>query len=274
MTVAAVVLQHHLLLQVALIAGGQPVQLGGGDFEAGVRHAQGLEQRGAHEIRQALAAEHLDQVAQHIGSDGVVPALPRGELQRQPRQLVDHLLQGIAPPRQAHAQFPVGRVDVAGMHEVVGQPGGVHEQVADGHGALAGRRGEQRVRTGGAHPQLFPGGNIAVHGIVQGEQAALVQDHQGDGGHRLGHGVDAHDGVGGHGRAPLHIPQARHVQVAGLAAPGDQRNAAGDLARLHVTPAQVLSHALQLGAVHSDRFRRDQFRYHGRSFNRDNRGRQ
>ena len=52
------------------------------------------------------------------------------------------------------------------------------QQVADGHGALAGRGQDLRVATGFIDPQVTPAGDIFGYRIIKQEAALLVQLHQ------------------------------------------------------------------------------------------------
>ena len=57
---------------------------------------------------------------------------------------------------------------------------------------------------------------------VQVQQAALEEQHHADPGDRLGHRIDAENGIGLDRPASFNIPQTAVTQVSGLAAPDDQ----------------------------------------------------
>ncbi len=120
------------------------------------------------------------------------------------------------------------------------------KQIADGHGPLAGSRGKQRKRARGAHRQVAPLRDKAMHRVFQRKQAPLVEHHQGHRGDGLAHRVDTEDGVLTHRRVALKIAEPRHIQQPHATVPGNERNAAGQLAGLDIAVAQVLANARQL----------------------------
>ena len=72
-----------------------------------------------------------------------------------------------------------------------------------------------------AHLQGAPLGDVAVHRVEQLEHAPLVELHQGHRRDRLGHGVDAEDGVVGHrdGVLAVHQPEGAVSRRRGRLAP-------------------------------------------------------
>ena len=83
------------------------------------------------------------------------------------------------------------------------------------------------------HLQLGESWDVARHRVVEAPLALFVEHHQRDAGDRLGHRIDAEDGVALHGRAALDVLDAGDVDVDELAAARHQRHHAGELATVH-----------------------------------------
>ena len=114
-----------------------------GGAEGGVGHAEGAQDPVGEELVEALAGGHLDDAAEDIGGDRVVPFGPRLEQQREAGVEVADLSQVRATRRAPlEAARAVQRVDRVDPVEAVGEPGRVREQVPDpdwfggGHGHL------------------------------------------------------------------------------------------------------------------------------------------
>src|SRR5262245_6256591 len=72
---------------------------------------------------------------------GIVPAQTWRKFERQRRELLHHVARRIATPRAIRdAELAIRRVDVAPLHESIGEPGGVAQQISHRHGPLDGRR--------------------------------------------------------------------------------------------------------------------------------------
>ena len=99
-----------------------------------------------------------------------------------------------------------------------------------------------------------PLGDVAPHRIEQLEHPAFVELHDRDRGDRLGHRVDAEDGVVGHREVTLTIHQAEGPLIGHVAAPHHGHLAAGDLAGVHVLGSEVLRDALEPRLAHPRRF--------------------
>ena len=121
----------------------------------------------------------------------------------------------------------------------------MREQVADRHRAIGCTGGVVGVFAAGQHLEIAPLGDEARDGVAELKHPAFVQLHEGDGGDRLGHRVDAEDGVFGHRLVALAVQHAERGEVGEFAAAGDQRDAAGDPAGFDVAAEQVLVEALQ-----------------------------
>ena len=73
------------------------------------------------------------------------------------------------------------------------------------------------------HGQVLELRYVLLHRVAEPKPAFLVEQHQGDAGDRLGHGVDAENGVLGHRLGGLHVLGAEGAEVRHLAVPGDER---------------------------------------------------
>ena len=216
------------------VAGGESVGLVLGDREEGVFHAERLEDPLLEEDIQGLATDDLDQPADDVGGNRIVPGLPRRELQRHAGQGGDSFDQPLAVEVLAELQLAVGGINVAELLEAVGQAGGVAQEVDDQHRPVG------RLRLEGLHvaavvdPEVLPFGNVPGHRIVESGQALLDQHHEGDRGDRLGHRVDAEEVVALQLALPFAVGEAQHGLIGQLAAPPDLDLGAGQLARVDV----------------------------------------
>ena len=131
---AGIVLQFQpAALALGLIAGGETLGLVRRHPERGVVHAERLEQPGAQELAKAQAGQFLDEIAQHVDRDRIIPGRSRREIERDLRQLVDHLLQAAGGLTVGHLGLAVGGVDRAAHHKAVGEARGVGHEVDDLH---------------------------------------------------------------------------------------------------------------------------------------------
>ena len=163
-------------------------------------------------------------------------------------QALDLLLGGDAVP--GHAVLLVELLDSWIRRErAVHEPRSVAEQVLDRHLAL-GRHLQvvdlpgHRIDLGDDH---FPLGQLRQElrdGIGDEELAVLHEHHRRHRGERLGHGVEAEDGVLGHRLAGRLVAHAEGLEVDDLALARDERHRAGDLAGLDLA-AQHAADALE-----------------------------
>ena len=79
--------------------------------------------------------------------------------------------------------------------------------------------------------------------VVQADQAFLDQHHEGDGRDRLGHRVDAEDGVLPHRLAALEVDVSGHAGMDQRAAAVDLGQDAGEAAGIDVTAGHDLVQA-------------------------------
>ncbi len=211
-----------------VVSGGKAGALVGGNVEAGVFHAERGEDVVAVEVGQRLAGELFDDVALDVHGHAVGPSVAGLIEERDLRQLVNHLLQ-VLDVACAWLKFAVhavdGRVGVA-----IGEAGGVGHELA--HGGRVVGLGEKH----------FAGGVEAVEDLevrelgdelrdgVGGEPLALfVEDHHGDAGDGLGHGVVAEDGVFGHGGGGGQVAHAVGAVVDDFAVAGEDGDGSGEL---------------------------------------------
>src|SRR5215470_6624578 len=90
---------------------------------------------------EALPRDQLDEMPDHVRRYGIVPACARRELERQRRELLHQVPRRIALPRRIrHPELTIRCVDVGPLHESIGEPRSVAEEVAYGHGPLGGCR--------------------------------------------------------------------------------------------------------------------------------------
>ncbi len=137
----------------------------------------------------------------------------------------------------------------AGQAAAIGQAGGVGEHVAERDRA-AGRLGDHRlVLAGDIDAVVLPGGDVAADRVVELEVALFIEHHQRDRGDRLGHRIDAEDGVVGHRLAALQVHRPEGLAVGDLSAPGDGDLGAHDLLRADVVALEVVGDALQARGV-------------------------
>ena len=248
----AVVLHLQPAAPLRLVAGGEAVDLLRRAEEAGVDHAQRLEQPRMQELAEALPRQLLHQVAHHIDRHRVVPPGARRELQWQLAQLLHHRLQPARGLEVVDLQLAIGGVDAGAHHEAVGEAGGVGDQIDHLHRPLGGRGDEGRRRIGqqgrhaaGVDPELLPGGNVGGDGVVEADQALLDQHHQSHRGDRLGHRIDAQDRVLAHRLVALDVHVAGHAGVDQLALAMDHGQDARQVAAVDVAVGHHLIELLQ-----------------------------
>ena len=160
-------------------------------------------------------------------------------------------------------------LDVSVLHRsierdlAIGQTGSVPQQIL--HNDLAIGR-NRRV----AHAREFAGGTrdtdlLALerrkefrHRIGELDLAVLDQHHGGDRDERLGHRIDAKDGIQGHRLAFILVLEARGVGIDELALARDQHDRAGEFAIGNAFLERIVD-AAELLFGHSDLHRRHLF---------------
>ena len=213
-------------MRVAEVVGREAFALVGGNIEAGVAHAEGRVDVVAIEVGQRLAGEFLDDVTLNVHGVGVEPAFAGLVEQRDGGQLVDHLLE-------------VGRlhdleVVVHGVGwrfaATVAEAGGVSEQLAHGGGVIGVDEDGFAVGIDALlHLEVGELRNVLRYGVVGEPLALLVEDHHGDTGGGLGHGVVAEDGVFGHGRGGGEIAVAVGAVLDDFAVAGEDGDGADEV---------------------------------------------
>ena len=104
--------------------------------------------------------------------------------------------------------------------------------VQGGRGAGLGIVGLRGAIAQAAH--IVEGGDEFGHRRIEVEQPAFRQHHQGDAGDRLGHRIDARDGVPSERQACVHVTHSGLVVIGFLPVFGDQHRAAGKAAPVHI----------------------------------------
>ena len=108
------------------------------------------------------------------------------------------------------------------------------EQVLDDHRPVRLARAMVVLVAARKYLQALPAGDVAAHRVVELERAPLVELHQGHARDRLGHRVDAHDGVALEAPPACHVHQAAGEEQRLPAAPADQQQVARQLAVVDV----------------------------------------
>ena len=190
-------------------------------MEAGVGHVQRGKQRRGQIVAQRSAGNGLDQQAQPVGRNAIMPCIP-----------------GVAQQRQAQrgaGARPAGRRggDIAGnfgLHEGIAKPGSMGEQVACGDRARGGAQDGLTIAVKPAQHLRF--GQFGQQGSdrrIKVQLAFLDQLHHRCRDQRLGHrsdlarGIDRHRHPGGH----IGLPKGAGGELA--IALDDQGNGAGQI---------------------------------------------
>ena len=118
---------------LGLIAAGEALGLVRRHGKRGVAHAERLEQPRAQELAKADAGQLFDEIAQHVDRHRIVPGCSRREIERNLRQLIDHLRQPTGGLTVAHFGLAIGRIHGAAHHEAVSEAGGVGREIDDLH---------------------------------------------------------------------------------------------------------------------------------------------
>ena len=245
-----VVAEDQPLGAIAAVEGGEAVDRGVRHREAGVDHAERVEDRGLQVLVEPPARHHLHHPGGDVGRPRVEPVGARVEPERLGAQAFHQHLQvattghpgrrwAVAERRQVHAR----------ALRAVADARGVHEQVAHGHGPRGVDQADVPVGTALAHAGAAELGQVPLDRILQRHLPLLVESEEGHAGHRLGHRVDAPDRVGAHGDTALAVGQTDGGCVGHRVAPGDDHLAAGDLAGVDVAGAEVLVDAVEAGRV-------------------------
>ena len=241
-----------------LVVGGEALVLVGRHVEVGVDHAQRLQHLLLEIDLVGLAGDDLDEIAQHVGGDAVVPRLAGLGDQREGRELLDDLLQaGVGVAEIDAVLGAVERVDRIALHEAVGQARRVGQQVAEVDLALGRHRIDLAAAAAGIDARVGEAGDEFRDRVVELKAALLVEHHDRRRGERLGHGIDAEDGVGPHRLVALDVGLAAGLGEGQLALAHDDRHHAGQAAA--VDPAvHPLAHAVEPLSGKTDLFGGDE----------------
>src|SRR6266550_7302778 len=81
-----IVLQLHAALAIGRVTSRQTMRLVGRHKEIGIVHAKRIEDAFPQELVEWRAADLADEIADHVGGNGIIPGLARRKLQRQDRK--------------------------------------------------------------------------------------------------------------------------------------------------------------------------------------------
>ncbi len=246
-----VVLKGQGTLGIGPITGGEALHLVRWAVEAGVGHAERREDALIQEAAERHARDRLDEIAEHVDGNGVVPRLARREEQRQFRQLRDH---GVQPALGRHAgngEVRVGLLDRAAGRRAVGEAGRMDQQIDDPHRRLERRRLEGAALATGIGAEIGEGRNQLGDRLVEVDPRLLHQHEDRHRHHRLGHGIDAENRVGAHRFAALQVNRPRHAGVDQFAGAPHLHEHAGDQPRRHERLVENAVNGLQPGHGHS-----------------------
>ncbi len=225
-------------------------------LEAGVRHAQGIEDRGLEVVAELLARHDLDEPGADVGLEAVAPSGAGLVDERRLPDVVGERFEGDAPLGEDARASDTTLLCRRGLQREP-DAGHVHHDVFDGRGAHGVDESLGPVGRCLLDLHAPPRGDEAVHGIGELEVSPLVEAHERNAGDRLGHRVDPPDGVVGDGGRTLEVGQAEMLVVADGTVPGDRDRASGDLAGLDVAAREVLVDASEAAGVEAGGLRVD-----------------
>ena len=108
------------------------------------------------------------------------------------------------------------------VHESVGQPGGVGEQVFDGHRRIGFDGDVALLAAAIEYAEVGPGPDVLGDGVVKLKQPLLVEHHERRTRDRLGHRVEAQNRVPRHRAVAFDIRESRLVEEGFLAPSRDE----------------------------------------------------
>ena len=224
-----------------------------GQVEARVGHAERLPDALLQERPEAFARHLLDDEAEDVGREAVLPRRARledqGGLGKLGQELVTAILHG-RRHRRARIELPRS----PGAAVLVGEAGGMAQQVLHRHLARL-RLGLDRRRVGIArHLHAGESGQELRHGLAEQQAPLLVEHHDRCRGHRLRHRGDGEDGIGPHRLCLGCLAHADGLEVGEAATPGDADDGAGDQAGDDVA-LERLADAGEAGRIEADRHR-------------------
>ena len=210
-----------------LVKFGEAVELVGETMKCRIDHAQRLKDALRQKVLERHIRQHLHQIAADIGGEAVIPASAGLVAQRQLGQAQYHLFQRdiLAAHQRLAVHVFYGRV----IEEAIAQASGVRQQVVDGHGRTLRRILRAHIANTGHDFAVAKSRDVAADWLEELECAFFIEHHQRDRGDRLGHAVDAEDGVALHGQRIFGIAPATGFKMRNLAIPRQQRHESGCL---------------------------------------------
>mmetsp|Transcript_120425 Transcript_120425/g.335997 ORF Transcript_120425/g.335997 Transcript_120425/m.335997 type:complete len:233 (+) Transcript_120425:290-988(+) len=215
-------LAQGLLVPRACVKRGQALLChADGHAEACVFHAQWFKQLMIQETVQRLAGDHLDDPSDNVKAIRVEVPFPRVEAQREGGNGLAQLpeaqnLAAVALPDNIRIGSLLCPPWLHAQDRTVAQARTMGEEAPQGEfplEVLIGVRAAQ-IALLGTDPDAFELRQVLRQLIVELALAALHQDHQASGHHRLREAVEPHDGIRPHGKPALQVlrPEAAHLQ--------------------------------------------------------------
>ncbi len=190
---------------------GEACFLSRGEVEGGIGHTEGAEEAVIEEGLEGLAGDDFDDSAEGVDAGLVVFPPGAGD-------------EAEGAGGEAGDEIGEGFGGFGFFGGVVGEAGGVGEEVADGD------------LGGGAIGVFEVGefGDVLFDGVVDGEKVLFDEHHDGGGGDGLGHGGDPEDVVGSHGGFGGEVGVADGAAVGDALGLDDDGDGAGDLVLVDV----------------------------------------
>ncbi len=224
--------------------------------EAGVVHAQRVEDRPSHVRAERFVGDHFDQPRADVGRPRVEPLRPRLETQRlggeQSAQVGE---------RRCSAAGPGGLAAEEALHVEAGalrprpDPRHVHQRVLDTDRPVEFDEVEAAAAVAHAHLRVTPLGKEPVDRVAELHTGLLDERQESDGGDRFRHRVPAPDRLVVELLARLEVHRTDRGAMGQLAPAADQHLAAGDLAGVDVRGPEVIVDAGETGGVEARRRR-------------------
>jgi hypothetical protein len=190
-----------------------------------------------------LACHHLDEAAEDIGGEAVLPYRSGLVLERDGGELGDRVPDGLVFGQDLFVE--VHLVDQRIAPESIGQTRSVAQQIADGNLPIS-RHGLQhllpRLRIEFFHADLdaLELRQPSRNRIVEEKVAFFVEDHDRDTGDRFAHRVDAKDRLFRHRRSGLNVLHAIGPELDHLASPRHDGHRTGEVMCFDVPPDEVV----------------------------------
>ncbi len=241
--------QRHSTVFTALIARGKSVPLFRRHKERRIPHIERRENSLAQEFVQRLAAQDLDEVAENIGRDRIIPVLARREIERQFGQNVDPFAERSVEALEL--PLPIGGIHRRAPLKAIGEARHVREKIPHRHRPRRSRGFEASETPAYEYAEIGECGNVFRHRIVELEASLLEERHESDAHNRLGHGVNADERLGRKRPPALAILEALCREMGDAAAARDRKQHARKRSAFDVA-CKVPVDARELAGVEAD----------------------